>query len=191
MRGHGLIFVQLRRLLGARSSSMFSSEALRTLLNIADRSILQHLYQDSIDVSDTGCRSRALVLAAHVFVYVTLHRVPCSSPLVRRLCARLQSTVRLNLVERTIWAEHKAALMWITFVGLLATGESTGPRPNSQWFLALFQSTIREYSHDCLRRDGGIRGILSTFLWDELSCQPLLHRLEESTPETRISHRPT
>ncbi|KAH8199182.1 hypothetical protein TruAng_006651 [Truncatella angustata] len=69
---HVRIFVQIRQLLLARQSSVVSLDALRTLLNMADDAILSHLYQDSTDVSDVSRRSRALVLAAHVFTRVDI-----------------------------------------------------------------------------------------------------------------------
>ncbi|KAH6658178.1 hypothetical protein BKA67DRAFT_557350 [Truncatella angustata] len=178
---HVRIFVQIRQLLLARQSSVVSLDALRTLLNMADDAILRHLYQDSTDVSDASRRSRALVLAAHVFTYVTLRQVPPSSPLVRRMCARLQSIVGLTSSAREIWTENMAALLWVAFVGLLGMGTGTGAKtpPGGQWFLALFQCTVQRHPQGCSPGDGSIRRLLSSFLWDELCCQPLLAGLEE------------
>lgn len=176
---HGRIFAQLRQLLLARQSPMVSQDALRILFNVTDRSILKHLYQDCIDVSDASRRSFALVLAVHIFMYVALRQVPPQSPLVRRLCTRLQSTVGLTPPAREYWSENRAALLWIAFVGLLGTGEMTETIPEGQWFLRLFQSTLQGYSHDSPPGNGSLRRILSTFLWDEAYCQPLLAVLEE------------
>lgn len=159
---------------------MVPLEALRILFNVVDDSILQHLYQDGIDGSDVSRRSRALVLSAHVFMYVTLRQVPPKSPLVRRLCTRLQSTVGLTPPSGGIWTENRAALLWIAFVGLLGTGEVTESCLEGQWFLNLFLSTVQGYPQDFTPGKGNIHGILSTFLWDELYCRPLLAGLEES-----------
>ncbi|EEU37892.1 uncharacterized protein NECHADRAFT_88180 [Fusarium vanettenii 77-13-4] len=62
------IFAKLRQLLLATQSLMISVDDLRTLLNIVDESILRHLYQNPVDQSDTSRRSRALVLAAQIFI---------------------------------------------------------------------------------------------------------------------------
>jgi hypothetical protein len=158
---------------------MVSLEVLRTLFNVVDDSILRHLYRDCIGLSDASRRSRALVLAAHVFMYVTLRQVPPKSPLVRRVCTRLQSAVGLSPTARETWTDDRAALLWIAFVGLLGTGERAETCLEGQWFLNLFRSTVQGYPEDFPPGNGGVRGILSTFLWDELSCQPLLAGLEE------------
>ncbi|KAH6893540.1 hypothetical protein B0T10DRAFT_457640 [Thelonectria olida] len=179
---HGRIFAQLRRLLLARQSSMVPLEALRALFNVVDDSILRHLYQDCIGLSDASRRSRTLVLAAHVFMYVTLRQVPPKSPLVRRMCTRLQNTVGSSPTAREIWTDNGTALLWIAFVGLLGTGEGAETCLEGQWFLKLFQSTVQGYPQDFARGNGGVRGILSTFLWDELYCAPLLAGLKECIP---------
>lgn len=157
---------------------MISVEDLRILFNVVDDSILRHLYQDCIDISDASRRSRALVFAAHVFMCVTLRQVPPKSPLLRRICTRLQSTVGLTPTSREIWIEARAALLWIAFVGLLGTGEGSETCPEGQWFLNLFQSTVQGYQQGFPLGNDGVRRILSTFLWDELYCQPVLAGLE-------------
>ena len=158
---------------------MVSLEALRTPFNVVDSSILQQLYQPRIDVSDANRRSRSLALAAHVFMYVTLRQVPARSPLLQQICATLQSTVGLAPFAIDIWTESRAALLWIAFVGLLGTrkGKETGPR--GQWFLSLFRSIEQEHHQSFPLDNGGVRKILSTFLWDETYCEPLLSGLEE------------
>lgn len=176
---HHQIFAQLRQLLLAHKSSMVSLGVVRTLLNIADDAILQHLYQDCIDVSDAGRRSHALVLAAHVFMYITLRQVPGKAPLLRRMCARLQSTLGLAPYATDTWPGNRAALLWIAFVGLLGTGEGMETCPGEQWFLSLFQSIVQGYPQDFIPGNGSIQRTLSTFLWDEPHCQPLLAGLEE------------
>lgn len=176
---HQLVFAQLRQLLLAQKSSMVSLAVVRTLLNVADDAILQHLYQDCIDVSDAGRRSHALVLAAHIFVYITLRQVPSKAPLLRRMCARLQSTLGLVPYTRDTWSGNTAALLWIAFVGLLGTGEGAETSPGEQWFLSLFQSILQGYPQDFIPGNGSIQRTLSTFLWDESHCQPLLAGLEE------------
>ncbi|KAH6967697.1 hypothetical protein BKA56DRAFT_622568 [Ilyonectria sp. MPI-CAGE-AT-0026] len=176
---HHRIFALLRQLLLAHKSSMVSLAVVRTLLTVADAAILQHLYRDCIDVSDASRRSHALVLAAHVFMYITLRQVPPKAPLLRRMCARLQSTLGLAPHARDTWSGNRAALLWIAFVGLLGTGEGAETSPREQWFLSLFQSIVQGYPQDFLPGNGSIQRTLSTFLWDEAHCQPLLAGLEE------------
>jgi hypothetical protein len=159
---------------------MISPEDLRTMLNFVDESILQHLYQDYTDTSDAGIRSHALVLAAHVFMYVTLRQVPLRSPLVRTICTRLQNTLALTTSARETWTDHRAALLWIAFVGLLGTGQEAETSPEGQWFLSLFQSTVQRCRPDFPSNVHCIGRTLSTFLWDGHYCQPLLIWLEAS-----------
>ncbi|KAH8817470.1 hypothetical protein F5884DRAFT_250899 [Xylogone sp. PMI_703] len=173
---HFGIFSQLRQLLLARQSSMVSQETLQILLNAVDESILIHLYQDRVDIFGVTRCSCALILAAHVFMYVTLRQVPHRSPLVRRMCNRLQSLVGLTSPAEMTWTENSAALLWIAFVGLLGTGERVESCPEGQWFLNLFESTVQGYPQGLLQNNGSIRKILSTFLWDESYCQPVLEK---------------
>lgn len=161
-----------------RRSSMVSPETLRILLNIVDDAILRHLYQEDIDISDTERCSRALLLAAHIFMYVTLRQVPPKSPLLRRMCTRLQSTVRSTAFAEEIWRGNEVALLWIAFVGLLGMGEEIGASLEGQWFLNVFRSTFQRQSQDFSTQNGSLCGMLSTFLWDDPYCQPLLARLE-------------
>ena len=178
---HAQIFTQLRQLLLVRKSSTISREDLRTLFNVVEGSILQYLYRDCIDASDTGRRSHALVLAAHIFMYVALREVPANSPVIRRMCARLQRTVGRSLSSTEVWAENGAALLWIPFVGLLGVGEGARAGPQGQWFLNLFQSSAKGWPEEFHRARGGIRRALSAFLWDETHCQPLLAGLATGT----------
>jgi hypothetical protein len=158
---------------------MVSLEAMRVQFNVVDESILQHLYKDCVDVSDARRCSCALILAAHIFMCVTLRQMPSKHPLVRRMCIRLQSAVGMTPSAREIWTDNRAALLWIAFIGLLGTGEMTESCPEGRWFLNLFQSTVQEYLQDFPLSTGSIRRILSAFLWDESYCQPVINGLEE------------
>lgn len=178
---HVQIFIQLRQLLLARQSSMVSLGALRGLFNIVEHSILHKLQPDCIDVSDnSNTRSRALVLAAHVFMYVTLHQVVPQSPLLRRMCSKLQNTVGSTPYDTEVWKENRTALLWISFVGLLGTMRNADICSEGVWFLTIFQSIItQEYPEEASLGNGSIRKTLSTFLWDETYCHPLLGRIEQ------------
>ncbi|RMZ87997.1 hypothetical protein DV736_g4787, partial [Chaetothyriales sp. CBS 134916] len=177
--GHFRIFAQLRQLLLVRESSTLSLETLRTLFNVLEGSILQQLYrcEDATEVKDSSQRSRALVLAAHVFMYVTLRRVPANSPVVRRMCARLQRTVALSLPSSAVWTINKAALLWIAFVGLLGVGDAARTGPEGQWFLDLFHSTVKVWLDDARPELGTSRKALSAFLWDETHYTAVLRTM--------------
>ena len=86
---------------------MVSQDTLRVLLNVEDDSILRHLYQDCMNVSNVSRRSCALVLAAQVFMYVALRQLLSQSPIVRRMCTRLQSTVGSTPLSRETWLEER------------------------------------------------------------------------------------
>ncbi|KAI1452852.1 hypothetical protein F4805DRAFT_402803 [Annulohypoxylon moriforme] len=168
------IFTQLRQLSLARQSSMVSFETQRTLLNVTDEIILQYLYQDRPDNASDPGSSHALVLAAHIFMYVTLRQVPPRSPQIRRICVRLLGMVGIGPPAERTWVKNKAALLWIAFVGLLGTGERVETCPLGQSFVHIFRSAIREYPRDFLHGTSNLYKMLSTFLWDESYCQPLL-----------------
>ena len=173
---HIQIFAQIRQLLLARRSPKISLTSLRDLFNALDASILQHLYQDCLDVSDASRRSHALVLAAQVFVYVTLRQVPPGTPLVCRICSRLQNTIGLALPERAIWTNDKAALLWISYIGLLGIGPADETETFSErlWFLGLFQSSLLEFPQESPLVHDSIYRVMYTFLWDEAYCQAVL-----------------
>lgn len=141
------------------------------MFNVVNDSILRHLYRDESGVSDPSRRSRALVLAAHVFMHVAFRQMLPKSPLLRRMCNRLQNAVGLTLSSRKTWSENRAALLWVAFVGLLGTGEFAKNCPEGKWFLDLFQSTAQDIN-------GSIHQTLSAFLWDEPCCKSLLVGLE-------------
>lgn len=169
------VFTQLRQLLFATQSLTISVDDQRTLLNTVDESILRHLYKNCVHLSDSGRRSRALVLAAQVFMYVTLRQVPPGSPLVCRMCSRLQRMMEADQPGR-IWTDHREALLWVAFIGILGAGQGC---LEGQWFLDLFKSTVQASQHESCSGSDGILGILSTFLWDESLCPQLLARLED------------
>ncbi|KAH8657767.1 hypothetical protein BX600DRAFT_58962 [Xylariales sp. PMI_506] len=178
-RGLVQIFGKLRQLLSAQQSQAVSLETLRAPLHAIEDLILQHLYRDSVNVSDAGQRSNALVLAAHIFMYVTLRRVSPRLPLLRRMCLKLQNVVGCTSPSRA-WNGYSAALLWIAFVGLLGTGEEAGSCPEGRRFFTLFQSALYGYPYGFpLGSYNSLHDILSTFLWDEACCQPLLAGLEQ------------
>ena len=75
-----------------------------------------------------------------------------------------------------IWTEHREALLWIAFIGLLGTGQGC---PEGGWFSGLFNSTVQVLQHKSYSGSGGILGTLSAFLWDETLCPRLLASLED------------
>ncbi|RSM10755.1 hypothetical protein CEP52_003388 [Fusarium oligoseptatum] len=164
------IFTQLRQLLLATQSSTISVDDQRTLLNIVDYSTLRHLYTGFTDTSYTGRRSRALVLAAQVFMYLTLRQVPPRSPLICRMCDRLRRMMEVDQ-PGGIWADHGEAMLWVAFIGLLGT--------EGKWFLHHFKSTVQALQKEIFSGNDGIVGIFSSFLWDEALCPQLLARLED------------
>lgn len=193
---HSQVFSKIRQLLAAPPSPTVSQGSYRASLNILDYLILGQLYHGDFDVKpDAEKRSRALTLAAHVFVYVTLRRVPPKSPLVRRMCTRLQNMEGLAPSSREIWSECSAALLWIAFAGLLGTWTDRGACPEGQWFLGLFQATVQGYPQDFSLNGGSLRETLSKFPWDDHYCLPLLADLEARLGakgvQTLRSHRLT
>ncbi|KAK8073955.1 hypothetical protein PG994_004854 [Apiospora phragmitis] len=173
------IFSRLRQALLARQSLMLSSEDQQSLLNDADFCILQYLPQARDTLPDATKRTRALVLAAHVFMYATLRQVPPKSTLMRRMVTRLQYAVGESLAAQNIWAGQKRALVWIAFVGMLGTGVGEAC-PQERWFLNLITCAACAHSRaDYVLCNRDIRQICSAFLWDEAYCQPVLAELEK------------
>ncbi|KAF7563690.1 hypothetical protein G7046_g487 [Stylonectria norvegica] len=182
------IFPQIRQLLLARDSSTISSESQRVTLNLVDDSILRHLYETDADQRSLAGISRALIHAAHVFMYVALRHVSSGSPVLREMCQRLQLAVKAVATEEPS-AEDSSALMWIAFVGQLGIGLKAKSCLAAQWYLNLFRSTASE-CHCLGSRKDGIREILASFLWDEVYCLPLLDRLEYGEASNqRSSHQ--
>ncbi|KAI1206787.1 uncharacterized protein F4807DRAFT_214794 [Annulohypoxylon truncatum] len=174
------IFIQIRQLLSARQLTTGSPETFRVPPAALDELILRYLYRDCVDdVSDSRRRSYALVLAAHIFMYVTLRQAPPKSPLVHRMCIRLQGAVGITPPARQLWAENEAALLWIAFVGLLGTGERAETCPAGQSFLYLFRSVVERYPSDSPQGADSLHEMLSAFLWDESYCRPLLRWLDD------------
>lgn len=172
------IFMHLRQLLVAYQSSMVSEDDLRTLLNILDDTILDYLYQGDIEMYESNTLSRVLMLAAHVFMYVTLRHVPPGVPLLRRMCARLQqATIRLIPSTQQVCTEHQAAFLWIAFVGVLGMGRTAETCPDGRWFLDFFHRMAGGQSPVFSKDDN--RRTLSAFLWDDAYCESVLARLDD------------
>ncbi|KAM0255287.1 hypothetical protein ACHAQJ_005942 [Trichoderma viride] len=171
-------FIHLRQLLVARQSPMVSEDDLRILLNILDNTILDYLYQGGIETYESNTLFRALMLAAHVFMYVTLRHVPPGVPLLRRMCARLQqATIGLIPSTQQVCTEHQAAFLWIAFVGVLGMGTTAETCPDGRWFLGFFQRMAGGQSPGFSKDDD--RRMLSAFLWDDVSCESVLARLDD------------
>jgi hypothetical protein len=85
----------------------------------------------------------------------------------------------LGVHDNKIWDGHEAALLWITFVGLMGT--DTGDKSNWNWFL-LFLSSGKRYSQDSgyMLKMASIREVFRAFLWDEKYCRPVFTRLPTS-----------
>jgi hypothetical protein len=73
-----------------------------------------------------------------------------------------------------IWTDHREALLWIAFIGILGTGQGC---PEGQWFFDLFKSTVQGLQKEVSSGNDGTFGILSAFLLDETLCPQLLARL--------------
>lgn len=173
----GQIFTHARQLLLALASPNVSQESLHVYSTFIDDMILRHLHEVYTDTSESSRRSRAIVLAVHVFVYVTVRRVSPRSTLMHEMCRHLQNAVVWVPNVRDVWEGYEAALLWVSFVGILGTGDLS---PEGACFRDLFQSIIENHAKEFFLASGGLCNTLGAFLWDECLCVPLLASLESS-----------
>jgi hypothetical protein len=79
----------------------------------------------------------------------------------------------MELVKKT-WTGHLQALLWVSFVGILGAGPAARD-DEGQWYLTSghilgpFQDASDEYA--------GVQRILSSYLWEEKSCVPVLRNI--------------
>ncbi|CRK47422.1 hypothetical protein BN1723_016750 [Verticillium longisporum] len=134
-------------------------------------------------------RVRALVLGAHIFLYVALRDVPPTSQLLTILCCRLRALLT-ELDEPPAAGVGRGALsLWLAFVGLVGSGGGHGGggghgaagSENAQWFAAMFQTALRDTTPGGTLTEAGrrdLRATLRSFLWEERHCRVVLDTLE-------------
>jgi hypothetical protein len=176
--GYDSILQQLKQLLIAQQSSMVSLKTMRSMLDAIDDWMLRYIFRGDIGESDAGRCSRALIMAGHVFLYVTLRQVPPRSPPLRRMCERLRSALEFDIADGFLWTHDSAALLWMSFIGLLGSGGLTDATAEGKWFMGLFQTVAKNNQQERSSGSSTLGESLCPFPWCKNYCQPLLDRLE-------------
>ncbi|KAG7141655.1 hypothetical protein HYQ45_001801 [Verticillium longisporum] len=185
------ILTLLRQAICAQTSDSVAADGIRILMGTADSCILSFLYGGGADPqlsssSAADKRVRALVLGAHIFLYVALRDVPPTSQLLTILCCRLRALLT-DLDEPPAAGVGRGALsLWLAFVGLVGSGgvdggDAAAGSENAQWFAAMFQTALRDTTPGGTLTEAGrrdLRTTLRSFLWEERHCRAVLDTLE-------------
>ncbi|KAG7139781.1 hypothetical protein HYQ45_003321 [Verticillium longisporum] len=208
------ILTLLRQAICAQTSDSVGADGIRILMGTADSCILNFLYGGAAGAADYRLSSsssssfaassaassssathaaekrvRALVLGAHIFLYVALRDVPPTSQLLTILCCRLRALLT-ELDEPPAAGVGRGALsLWLAFVGLVGSGGGHGGggghgaagSENAQWFAAMFQTALRDTTPGGTLTEAGrrdLRATLRSFLWEERHCRVVLDTLE-------------
>ncbi|RNJ55551.1 hypothetical protein D7B24_008415 [Verticillium nonalfalfae] len=199
------ILTLLRQAICAQTSDSVGADGIRILMGTADSCILNFLYGGAAGAADyrlssssaasyaapsssaahaADKRVRALVLGAHIFLYVALRDVPPTSQLLTILCCRLRALLT-ELDEPPAAGVGRGALsLWLAFVGLVGSGGGHGAAAgseNAQWFAAMFQTALRDTTPGGTLTEAGrrdLRTTLRSFLWEERHCRAVLDTLE-------------
>lgn len=140
-------------------------------MNYADTYILEYLFSDRAGNDSPGKRRLlTLLLAAHVFLYAVLRKVPRRSHLTRVLVSRLQTA--LSDVE--VWRDHHPVLAWAAFAGMIG---SAGREDKNGTFSEVFDVAL-----DGIKQSGALpagskqelQPLLAAFLWDDKLCRPAM-----------------
>lgn len=148
---HLEIFATIRLAIRSQASATVSPHIIRVLFNTADTCILNCLYGkgealDTVSPSHGQKRVSALLVAAQIFLYIVLRRVPATSPLIRILCERLRKALDGTHSIGETWAGHYPALLWVSFVGVLGMGAAVA-NTRTGWYISLFDSTMKRVPH--------------------------------------------
>lgn len=111
---------------------------------------------DNMDgVSEVG----ALKTAAHMYLYLVIRQIPSGSPAYNQLSRRL----RADLEEDEQWwglnRDRQCWLLWILFIGYMATSEVFGRR----WF---FMNALRVCKVLGVSTSDELLGVLMSVVWD-------------------------
>jgi hypothetical protein len=173
-----------------QSSSVSGGAAPRPLVavvcNLADCSILSRshlLARDPQEERAQSYRSYVLLLAAYLFNYVALRRLPSDGALVRRLRRRLGLLLGQGQIETWLGQQpghnHFGALAWALFIGaasrsICSSSSSSSSSNNNyreggggggdEWFSRRLQLTVGLLG---LRTRCELEEQLKMFLWDD------------------------
>ncbi|KAH6667055.1 hypothetical protein F5X68DRAFT_279340 [Plectosphaerella plurivora] len=199
-----VIFMLLRQAICAHASSIpVTVASIRVIMTTADVRMLEFLFPDSDTSSHGKAQSpsrlagnspvTALVLAAHVFLYVVLRHVPTTSQLLRILCGRLRNFLQQGprvlpaayVVDA--WTGNAAFLVWIAFAGVVGSGWSRQNADNAEWFRSLFYSAVLRAGDEGVISsaydDDALEALLETFLWTDTECGTALESLRRASPD--------
>lgn len=171
------VFVLLRQVIWARDSKQ-NPHVTRILMNTADGMISKCLV-GRVSESLRSSLEVALLLAAHVFLYAVLRKIPPAGNLLQTLLARLE----LHMKSFTPNLESPVevhAWLWLLFAGFLV--ESSNPQLRSNKFALQLELFCR--SSAILDR-GFVVHTLKEFLWVEAACMGPLEGFLGRFPASR------
>jgi hypothetical protein len=204
------IFKLLRQAIAAQACNIpVAVASIRVIMSTADVRMLEFLFGDhnmsshgEAGSSDPGPPSQriagnspgtAVVLAAHVFLYVVLRHVPTTSQLLRILCCRLRRFLEGSTQEQPAahvvdaWAGNAALLVWIAFVGVMGSGWARKNADNAEWYRSLFYGAVLRAGDDGVITsaydDDALEALLKTFLWSDAECGTALESLRRASPD--------
>ncbi|KAI1342787.1 hypothetical protein F5Y15DRAFT_370874 [Xylariaceae sp. FL0016] len=119
------IFALLRLATHGKFSGAVNTTSLRILLNSTDYCLLRSLFNSSDQqrLAPSHRLARAVMLAAHLFLYVVLREIPTGSILVRTMTSRLFVELQEMSKDSGSWDGHLSAMQWVSLVGKLGIGE--------------------------------------------------------------------
>jgi hypothetical protein len=165
-------FSLLRRGIIAQDQVLGPSH-VRVVMVVAEHRLLEALVARG-DTPQQHSLTRALLTAAHLFLYLVLRKSPSRGPVVRVLVKRLMEAIDRISSEALVQA-HTYAIVWILFVGFLSELE---PSEGAFQHQSRFSPRLYTVCHILgLRRKQEIEDILRMFLFKDDACMHGLNQL--------------
>ena len=156
-------FIMLRRALLVGSTSTTSLEIVRLHMHISDASIL-HLLFDEEESKLLQGPLRPLLLAAHVFLYLTMRQVPRDGAVAKALLRRLEESIQPMQMDLDAWKDHLPALIWIFFVGAAAASKLPAKEISKHWMWVQLKALCRLVLPTAKE---SLLKVLKGFLWSD------------------------
>lgn len=143
-------------------------EVVKIHMNVAETAILRLLFDESQNHVLVG-PLRPVLLAAHVFLYISMRQVARNGAVVMALTRRLEEFFRTWQLEPELWGDWQPVLLWALFVGVAAKPQLPGIQEDWMWLRLRYICRIMGVA-----TKESLLGVLRGFLWIEARCLPRL-----------------
>lgn len=143
-------------------------EVVKIHMNVAETAILRLLFDESQNHMLVG-PLRPVLLAAHLFLYISMRQLPRNSAVAMALTSRLEEFFRNWQPEPELWGDYQPVLLWAMFVGVAAKPRLQRIQEDWMWLRLRYVCRLMG-----ITTKESLLDVLQGFLWIEARCTPRL-----------------